>query len=83
VAQVTEGMKGTEESSRAKVFISEACSRIVDRAVQLVSGAGSPGVGHQAHLRRHPRLPASTTGRQKPSGRHRRKALARVQRRQR
>src|SRR5580698_1274873 len=39
-AQVMEGVKGTEESSRAKVFISEATCRIVDRAVQLAGGAG-------------------------------------------
>jgi acyl-CoA dehydrogenase len=40
VAQVAQGTKGTEESSRAKVFISEATSRIVDRSVQLAGGAG-------------------------------------------
>jgi alkylation response protein AidB-like acyl-CoA dehydrogenase len=40
VAQVAQGTKGTEESSRAKVFISEAAGRIVDRAVQLAGGAG-------------------------------------------
>ncbi len=40
VAQVAGGTKGTEESSRAKVFISETTSRIVDRAVQLAGGAG-------------------------------------------
>lgn len=39
-AQVAAGAKGTEESSRAKVFISEATGRIVDRAVQLAGGAG-------------------------------------------
>jgi acyl-CoA dehydrogenase len=39
-AQVARGVKGTEESSRAKVFISEATGRIVDRAVQLAGGAG-------------------------------------------
>ena len=39
-AQVAQGTKGTEESSRAKVFISEATGRIVDRAVQLAGGAG-------------------------------------------
>jgi acyl-CoA dehydrogenase len=42
VAQVAQGTKGTEELSRAKVFISEATGRIVDRAVQLAGGAGSP-----------------------------------------
>jgi len=40
VAQVAKGAKGTEESSWAKVFISEATCRIVDRAVQLAGGAG-------------------------------------------
>jgi alkylation response protein AidB-like acyl-CoA dehydrogenase len=40
VDQVAQGTKGTEESSRAKVFISEATGRIVDRAVQLAGGAG-------------------------------------------
>jgi len=40
VAQVARGAKGTDESSRAKVFISEATGRIVDRAVQLAGGAG-------------------------------------------
>ena len=40
VGQVAAGAKGTEESSRAKVFISEATCRIVDRAVQLAGGVG-------------------------------------------
>jgi acyl-CoA dehydrogenase len=40
VAQVAKGAKSTEESSRAKVFISEATCRIVDRAVQLTGGTG-------------------------------------------
>jgi acyl-CoA dehydrogenase len=39
--QVAGGARGTEESSRAKVFISEATSRIVDRAVQLAGGLGT------------------------------------------
>lgn len=34
------GGRGTEQSSRAKVFISEATCRIVDRAVQLAGGTG-------------------------------------------
>jgi acyl-CoA dehydrogenase len=38
---LAEGRRGTEESSRAKVFISEATSRIVDRAVQLAGGLGT------------------------------------------
>jgi acyl-CoA dehydrogenase len=39
-ALVARGTKSTEESSRAKVFISEATGRIVDRAVQLAGGMG-------------------------------------------
>jgi acyl-CoA dehydrogenase len=39
--QVAKGDKSTEASSRAKVFISEAVSRIVDRAVQLCGGLGT------------------------------------------
>jgi acyl-CoA dehydrogenase len=39
-ALVARGTKSTEESSRAKVFISEATSRIVDRSVQLAGGMG-------------------------------------------
>jgi alkylation response protein AidB-like acyl-CoA dehydrogenase len=35
------GDRGTESSSRAKVFISEATSRIVDRSVQLCGGLGT------------------------------------------
>ena len=31
----------TEESSRAKMFVSEAVGRIVDRAVQLAGGLGT------------------------------------------
>jgi alkylation response protein AidB-like acyl-CoA dehydrogenase len=38
--QIATGARGTEESSRAKVFISEATSRIVDRSVQLSGGLG-------------------------------------------
>ena len=38
--QVARGDKSTEASSRAKVFISEAVSRIVDRSVQLCGGLG-------------------------------------------
>ncbi|MDQ2796069.1 MAG: acyl-CoA dehydrogenase family protein [Actinomycetota bacterium] len=39
--QLAAGNKGTEESSRAKVFISEATCRIVDRSVQLAGGLGT------------------------------------------
>jgi acyl-CoA dehydrogenase len=38
---LAQGSKGTEESSRAKVFISEAVGRIVDRSVQLAGGLGT------------------------------------------
>jgi alkylation response protein AidB-like acyl-CoA dehydrogenase len=38
---IAEGEKGTESSSRAKVFISEAVGRIVDRSVQLCGGLGT------------------------------------------
>jgi acyl-CoA dehydrogenase len=37
---IAQGDKGTEASSRAKVFISEATCRIVDRSVQLCGGLG-------------------------------------------
>jgi acyl-CoA dehydrogenase len=39
--QLAEGGKGTEESSRAKVFVSEAAGRVVDRSVQLAGGMGT------------------------------------------
>jgi len=39
--QIAQGDKSTEASSRAKVFISEAVSRIADRAVQLCGGLGT------------------------------------------
>ncbi len=39
--QVAHGERVTEETSRAKVFISEAVGRIVDRAVQLAGGMGT------------------------------------------
>ncbi|MEV5411336.1 acyl-CoA dehydrogenase family protein [Thermopolyspora sp. NPDC052614] len=39
--QLATGSKGTEESSRAKVFVSEAAGRVVDRAVQLAGGMGT------------------------------------------
>ena len=35
------GDRGTEASSRCKVFVSEAASRVVDRAVQLCGGLGT------------------------------------------
>lgn len=39
--QLSTGSKGTEEPSRAKVFISEATARVVDRSVQLAGGLGT------------------------------------------
>jgi acyl-CoA dehydrogenase len=39
--QIARGEKSTEASSRAKVFISEAVSRVVDRSVQLCGGLGT------------------------------------------
>jgi len=39
--QLATGARGTEESSRAKVFVSEATGRVVDRAVQLAGGLGT------------------------------------------
>lgn len=38
---IAEGGRGNEESSKAKVFISEAAGRVVDRAVQLCGGLGT------------------------------------------
>jgi acyl-CoA dehydrogenase len=39
--QIARGDKSTEASSRAKVFISETVSRVVDRSVQLCGGLGT------------------------------------------
>lgn len=39
--QYANGEKSTESSSRAKVFISEAAGRVVDRSVQLAGGLGT------------------------------------------
>lgn len=38
---LAEGGRGNEESSRAKVFVSEAAGRVADRAVQLAGGLGT------------------------------------------
>jgi alkylation response protein AidB-like acyl-CoA dehydrogenase len=38
---IAEGDKNTEASSIAKVFVSEAASRVVDRSVQLCGGLGT------------------------------------------
>lgn len=39
--EIAEGARSTEASSRAKVFVSEAVSRVVDRSVQLAGGMGT------------------------------------------
>jgi acyl-CoA dehydrogenase len=39
--QIAQGAKSSEESSRTKVFVSEAACRVVDRAVQLAGGLGT------------------------------------------
>jgi alkylation response protein AidB-like acyl-CoA dehydrogenase len=81
VAQVAQGIKGTEESSRAKVFISEATGRIVDRAVQLAGGAGVTEESVIGRIYADIRAFRIYDG---PSEAHRaaiaRKALARIQR---
>jgi acyl-CoA dehydrogenase len=38
---IAQGRRGSAESSRAKVFVSEATGRVVDRAVQLAGGLGT------------------------------------------
>jgi alkylation response protein AidB-like acyl-CoA dehydrogenase len=38
---IASGDRGTEASSRTKVFVSEATARIVDRSVQLCGGLGT------------------------------------------
>jgi alkylation response protein AidB-like acyl-CoA dehydrogenase len=38
---IAQGERGTETSSRAKVFVSEAVGRVVDRSVQLCGGLGT------------------------------------------
>ncbi|MEU6075756.1 acyl-CoA dehydrogenase family protein [Micromonospora sp. NPDC047074] len=39
--EIAQGNRGTESSSRTKVFVSEAVGRVVDRAVQLCGGLGT------------------------------------------
>ena len=46
---IDEGAKGTHESSVAKVHVSEAVFRVVDRSMQL---AGGSGVTHETPLAR-------------------------------
>jgi acyl-CoA dehydrogenase len=38
---IAEGARSTEQSSLAKVFVSEAVCRVVDRSVQLAGGMGT------------------------------------------
>jgi acyl-CoA dehydrogenase len=38
---IAEGSRSSEQSSRTKVFVSEAVCRVVDRAVQLAGGMGT------------------------------------------
>lgn len=38
---IVNGSRGNEESSRAKVHVSEAASRVIDRSVQLAGGMGT------------------------------------------
>lgn len=46
------GAHGRHESSIAKVFVSEATSRIVDRAVQILGGLGVTGMTPVEHIYR-------------------------------
>ena len=74
-------LKGTEESSRVKVFIGEATCRIVDRAVQLAGGAGVTQESVVGRIYADIRAFRSYDG---PSEAHRaaisRRAVARIQR---
>ncbi|WP_417598974.1 acyl-CoA dehydrogenase family protein [Pararhodobacter oceanensis] len=51
-AVLDSGAKGRHESSMAKVFVSEATSRIVDRSVQLLGGIGVTGLTQVEHIYR-------------------------------
>jgi alkylation response protein AidB-like acyl-CoA dehydrogenase len=66
-AQGSQGIEGTEESSRAKVFIGKTTCRFAGRAMQLAGGAG---VAHPPHLLRHPRVPDLRRTAGTASGRH-------------
>lgn len=46
------GAKGRHESSIAKVFVSEAASRVVDRCVQILGGLGVTGLSPVEHIYR-------------------------------
>ena len=49
VGVIDAGGRGSQESSVAKTFVSEAVDRVVDRAIQLCGGAG---VTHETPLGR-------------------------------
>lgn len=51
-AVLDSGGKGRHESSIAKVFVSEAASRIVDRSVQILGGLGVTGMTPVEHIYR-------------------------------
>lgn len=46
------GAKGRHESSIAKVYVSEAASRVVDRSVQILGGLGVTGFSPVEHIYR-------------------------------
>ncbi|MCA0204756.1 MAG: acyl-CoA dehydrogenase family protein [Proteobacteria bacterium] len=46
------GSQGRHESSMAKVFVSEATSRVVDRSVQILGGLGVTGMTPVEHIYR-------------------------------
>jgi alkylation response protein AidB-like acyl-CoA dehydrogenase len=46
------GGQGRQESSIAKVFVSEATSRVVDRAAQILGGLGVTGMTPVEHIYR-------------------------------
>ncbi len=51
-AVLDSGSQGRQESSMAKVFVSEAASRVVDRSVQLLGGIGVTGMTQVEHIYR-------------------------------
>lgn len=51
-AVLDSGAKGRHETSIAKVFVSEATSRVVDRAVQILGGLGVTGMTPVEHIYR-------------------------------
>lgn len=51
-AVLDSGSRGQHESSIAKVFVSEATSRVVDRSVQILGGLGVTGMTPVEHIYR-------------------------------